>query len=171
MTKFLKKQDYTFVGDKMKRKLKKVLMPIFLSVICGSICGRIVYDIYDKELETDMNGEKIYLIQAGAYSTYDNMVNNTSLNNYIYQEDNDGLFKSIIGVTENYDNIENIKSTYSAEVIVSEYYSKDQELNQQIKEYDEKIKNSSNTEEIKSIVLEMLTLYKDQDSTLTQVIS
>ena len=112
MTKFLKKQDYTFVGDKMKRKLKKVLMPIFLSVICGSICGRIVYDIYDKELETDMNGEKIYLIQAGAYSTYDNMVNNTSLNNYIYYEDNDGLFKSIIGVTENYDNIEKIIDAY-----------------------------------------------------------
>lgn len=156
---------------KVKKRIKKVLLPIFLSVICGSICGKLVYGIYDKELDKDINGEKIYLIQAGAYSTYDNMVNNTSLNNYIYYEDTDGLFKSIIGLTENYDNIEKIKNTYSEEVIISEYYSKDEELNKQIKEYDIKIKNSTNEEEIKTIVLEMLTLYKDTDATLTKITS
>lgn len=155
----------------MKKKLKKVLMPIFLSVLCGAICGKLVYGIYDKKIERDMNGEKIYLIQAGAYSTYDNMVSNTSLNNYVYYEDDDGLFKSIIGLTEDYDNIEKIKSTYSDAVIVSEYYSKDQELNNKIKEYDKQIQASNNTEEVKKIVLEMLTLYKDQDSTLTQIVS
>lgn len=155
----------------MKKKLKKVLIPIFLSVICGAICGKLVYGIYDKKIEADVNGEKIYLIQAGAYSTYDNMVNNTSLNNYVYYEDDDGLFKSIIGLTENYDNIEKIKSTYKDAVIISEYYSKDQELNKKIKEYDKQIQDSGSTEEVKKIVLEMLTLYKDQESTLTQIVS
>lgn len=155
----------------MKKKLKKVLFPIFLSVLCGAICGRLVYSIYDKKLVQDIQGEKVYLIQAGAYSTYDSMVKNTSLNNYIYYEDDDGLFKSIIGLTECYDNIEKIKNTYSGEVLISEYYSKDEELNKKIKEYDLKIKNSKDKTEIQKNVLEMLTLYKDKESTLTQIIS
>lgn len=152
----------------MRKKLKKVLIPIFLSVICGAICGRLVYQIYDKKLDDDLKGEKIYLIQAGAYSTYDNMVSNTSVNHYVYYEDEDGLFKSIIGLTECYDNIEKIKNTYTGEVLVSEYYSKDKELNLKIKEYDKKIIKSTTDEEVKEIVLEMLTLYKDNDSTLLQ---
>ena len=153
----------------MKKKLKKVLFPIFLSVICGAICGRLVYSIYDKKLSDDIKGQKIYLIQAGAYSTYDNMVNHTLLSNYIYYEDEDGLYKSIIGVTEDYDKIEKIKSTYKDNVLISEYYSKDKELNKKIKEYDEKIKKASNEEEIKKLVLEMLNLYKDKDTTLIQI--
>ena len=53
----------------MLKKIKKVVTPIFLSIICGAICGKLIYQIYDKELETDLIGEKIYLIQAGAYKS------------------------------------------------------------------------------------------------------
>jgi len=153
----------------MKKKLNKVLFPIFLSVICGAICGRLVYSIYDKKINLDINGKKIYLIQSGAYSTYDNMVTNTKLSNYVYYEDDDGLYKSIIGLTENYENIEKIKNTYGKTVIISEYYSKDQELNDKIKEYDDKIKKTTNEKEIQKLVLEMLTLYKDKNTTLIKI--
>ncbi len=155
----------------MLKKIKKVVTPIFLSVLCGAICGKLIYQIYDKKLETDIIGEKVYLIQAGAYQSYDSMVHNTSISNYIYYKDQDGLFKSIIGLTENKENIEKIKSTYQAEVLVSEYYSKDKNLNNKIKEYDKKMISTTNQEELKKIVLEMLTLYKDNDTTLTQIIS
>lgn len=156
----------------MKKLLRKVFVPIFLSVICGSICGKLVYEIYDTNIKEDMNGKKIYLIQAGAYSSYDNMVDNTLVNNYVYYEDNDGLFKAIIGITEEYDNIEKIKLSYGKEVIVSEYYSKDEELNKRIEEYDIRLINTDNTEEVNKIVLEMLTLYKDTDNkTLVKITS
>lgn len=155
----------------MKEKLKKVVMPIFLSVICGAFCGKMVYHIYDQKIEKDLQGEKIYLIQAGAYSTYDNMVKNTSINNYVYYKDNDGLFKSIIGLTEDKANVEKIKNTYPADVIVTEYFSRNTELNQKIKEYDSKIKQTQTEEEIKQIVLEMLSLYKNEKQTLTQNLS
>ena len=75
----------------MKTIIKKVFIPIFLSVICGRICGNIIYNIYDKDLSKEITGEKIYLLQAGAYSNYDNMVKNTLVNNYVYYEDTDGL--------------------------------------------------------------------------------
>ena len=155
---------------KMKTFIKKVLIPIFLSVICGSICGKLVYNIYDNNITNEIEGKKIYLLQSGAYSTYDNMVKNTLVNNYIYYEDYDGLFKAIIGITENYDNIEKIKNTYGKEIIISEYYSKNKELNNKIKEYDKKISKSENKEEIQSNVLEMLSLYKDNnDKTLVKI--
>ena len=147
----------------MKKLLKKVFLPIFLSVICGSMCGKLIYDIYDKDLSKELEGEKIYLLQAGAYSNYDNMVKNTLVNNYIYYEDYDGLYKAIIGITEKYTNIEKIKKIYGKEIIISEYYSKNKELNKKIKEYDKKISKSENAEEIQNNVLEMLTLYKDND--------
>lgn len=153
----------------MKKKLKKVLFPIFLSVVCGGICGRLVYSIYDKKLDEEFGGKTIYLIQSGAYSTYDNMVKNSLLSNYVYYEDDDGLYKSIVGLTEDYDNIEKIKNTYKEKVIISEYYSRDEELNKKIKEYDIKIKKSNNNDEIREIVLEMLKLYKDRNITLVQI--
>ena len=155
----------------MKKKLKKVLLSCFLSIICGSICGKTIYGIYDKELESEISGEKIYLIQAGAYSNYDNMVKNTSLNNYVYYKDEDGLFKSIIGITENKNNIEKIKNTYSNEVIISEYYSKNTSLNNKIKEIDKQIEKTEKKEEIQELVLKVLKLYKDKETTLTQITS
>lgn len=170
MTKFLFLKCYNLGGDIMKR-IKSILLPIFLSVLCGAICGKVVYGIYEKELDNEIQGEKLYLVQAGAYSTYDNMVSNTKVNNYVYYEDDDGLFKSIIGITENYDNVVKIKKVYGKDVVISEYYSYDSVLNSKIKEYDKKLFSATEEEEIKKVVLEMLTLYKGNDAKLTQVIS
>ena len=63
----------------MIKQIKKVVTPIFLSIICGAICGRLIYQVYDKKLATDIVGEKIYLIQAGAYQSYDSMVDRKSV--------------------------------------------------------------------------------------------
>ena len=153
----------------MLKKLKKIMIPIFLSIACGAICGKIVYNIYDKKLYNELSAEEIYLIQAGAYSNYDNMVSNTFLSNYVYYEDEDGLYKSIIGLTEDYNNIEKIKSTYKDDVVIRKYYSKDKELNKKIKEYDKKIKNTNDEKEIKQIISEMLSLYKDKNTILVQI--
>ena len=154
----------------MKKKIIQGLLPIFLAVICGGICGKLVCDIYVETASTKLENSKIYLIQAGAYSTYDNMVSNTNIANYVYYEDDDGLYKTIIGITENYNNIDKIKNTYKGNVIISEYYSTDDKLNQKIEEYDKKISNLEDTTEIKKIVSEMLTLYKDnKNSTLIKI--
>lgn len=155
---------------KIFKKLFKVIVPIFLAVLCGSICGKLVFVSYDQKIITDLSGKKIYLIQAGAYSNYDNMINNTLLSNYVYYQD-EGLFKSIIGITLNKNNIEKITNTYNGEVIITEYYSNDQNLNNQINKYDKKIEQTTNTDEVKEIVLETLELYKDNDSTIIKVVS
>lgn len=153
----------------MKKKLYSFFTPILLSVIFGSFCGKIVYDMYDKKIEEDINGKKIYLVQAGAYSSYDNMVKNSMLSNYIYYEDEDGLYKSIIGLTLDYDNLDKIKNTYKENVLVREFYSKDIDLNKRIEEYDRKLKNTTNNDEINDIIDKVLELYKGKNNTLDKV--
>ena len=156
----------------MKRIVRKVVIPISISVICGFICAKLVYEVYDYKIEEEVNGHKIYLIQAGAYKTYDNMINNTSLNNYVYYEDEDGLYKSIIGITENKDNIDKIKNSYGKEVLVREYYSKNDEFNNKIKKYDNDLSKLNDNKEIQKKVLEMLKLYKDDNNkTLVKISS
>ena len=146
----------------MIKKLKRSILPIFLAVICGSVCGKLVCDIYVGSLSHNMDIPMIYLIQAGSYSTYDNMVDNTNVSNYIYYED-DGKYKPIVGLTLDSNNISKIKGVYDGETIVTEYYSDDSALNKKIKEYDEIINNTTDESEIKNIVLEMIDLYKDSD--------
>ena len=156
----------------MKKLFKKVLVPIFISVLCGFICGKLVYNVYDDKIEEEITGNKIYLVQAGAYESYDNMVSNTSVNNYVYYEDDDGLYKSIVGITENKKNIDKIKNSYGKEVIISEYYSKDEELNNKIKKYDEELSKLTDNKEIQNKVLEILKLYKsDNNKTIVKISS
>ena len=142
---------------------------IFISILCGAICGNIVYKIYEKKIDIELNGEKIYLIQSESYSTYDSMISNTLMNNYIYFKDSDGLYKLVIALTKDYDNIKKIKNTYTDDIIITEYYSKNNLLNQELKEFDQKLKQANTEEEIKKIIEKMLILYKD--ATLTQALS
>ena len=160
---------YNKRGDKMIKRLKQTLFSILLSIICGSLCGKIVYGIYDKKIDNDLGNEKIYLIQSGAYSSYDSMIKNVLMNNYVYFEDDDGLYKSIIAITQDLSNIDKIKNTYKDNVIVVEYYSNDLELNERIKEYDIKLKNTTDKNEIKNIILNVLKLYKDKNAKLIQI--
>jgi len=147
----------------MKSILKKAVVPIFLSIVCGSLCGRVVYGIYLGDDNLSFNNNLIYLIQSGAYSSYDNMRANTIGYDYVYYEEDD-LYKTVIGVTKNMDNVEKIKKIYGREVIVSEYYSNDNNLNNLLSQYDYNLLNETDDTKIKEIVIEMLNLYKEEDT-------
>lgn len=146
----------------MKEILKKAMIPIFLSIICGCVCGRVVYKIYLGNNELAYGGNLIYLVQSGAYSSYDNMRSNTIGYNYVYYEE-DELYKTVIGITKNKENIDKIKKVYDGEVIISEYYIEDELLNSKIIEYDNMLKKEEDNDKIKEIVIEMLNLYKGEN--------
>jgi len=145
----------------MKEILKKAITPIVLSIICGGICGKVVYSIYlnDEELAYDNN--IIYLLQSGAYSSYDSMRANTTSYDYIYYEEDD-LFKTIIGLTKNKDNIEKIKNAYGKEVQVSSFYIDNTKLNSKIIQYDNMLLKEEDNVKIQEIAIEMLKLYKEE---------
>lgn len=153
--------------EKIINQTKKVVIPVFISILCGGICGKIVYNIYD-ENDTFLTNSTMYLLQAGAYSSYDNMRANTMGNNYVYYED-DGLYKAIIGITSSYDNIEKIKNAYNGEVIVNEYYLNDIELSNKISKLDKELSKEEDSNNIKEIINSMLALYKEENINLTKV--
>ena len=144
----------------MKIILKKVILPVFLSVLCGALCGKTIYNIYLNNNELVFDNNVVYLIQAGAYSSYDNMRINTLGYDYVYYEEDD-LFKTIIGITKNKENIEKIKNIYGKEIIVNEYYTEDKGLNSKINQYDELLLSETDNDKIKQIIIDMLNLYKD----------
>ena len=148
--------------EKIKNQFKKVVIPVFISIVFGALCGHLVYTIYDDELSIDLNDNLVYLIQSGAYSTYDNMRANT-MGNYIYYED-DGLFKTIIGITKSKENVDKIKLAYGKDVVVNEYYIDNENLCNQIKEYDKKLNKVNDADEIQKITVSMLDLYKDVEN-------
>lgn len=146
----------------MKETLRKIIISILISSSLGSICGIFVYKIYFTDNMLSVDNNTIYLIQSGAYSSYDNMRASAVNYSYIYYEE-DNLYKTIIGITKSKDNINKIKEVYGNEVIVNTYYNDDELLNSKIIEYDRKLNNTNDTEEEKKIIIEMLNLYKKDD--------
>ena len=146
----------------MKEILKKAMIPVFLSIVCGCICGRVVYKIYLGDTKLAYDGNLIYLIQSGAYSSYDSMRSNTIGYDYVYYEEDD-LFKTVIGITKNSSNIEKIKKVYDGDIIISQYYTEDTYLNNKIIEYDNMLTKEEDNDKIKEIVIEMLNLYKGEN--------
>ena len=147
----------------MKNILKKALIPVFLSTICGSLCGSIIYKIYSGNNDLAYENNIIYLIQSGAYSTYDSMLVNSTSYNYIYYEE-DNLFKTVIGITKNKENLEKIKNTYGKEVIINSYYNNNTKLGDKISEYDLLLSNEEDGTKIKEIISKMLNLYKEENN-------
>ena len=91
------------------------------------------------------------------------------MGNYVYYED-DGLYKTIIGITKDKNNVEKIKTAYKQEVVVNQYYINNKDISNKIKEYDEKLKKAETNDEIQAITVDMLEIYKQvEDIKLTKV--
>ena len=143
----------------MKNKLKKIVMPIFLSVLCGFLCGRLMFSVYEEKGSTALESNIIYLLEDTTYNNYEEMKASTISANYIYYED-DGKYNVVVALTRNYDNIEKIKETYNKELKINKYLINNKE---KIEEYDNKLSETDDKEEIKKIIINMINVYKDKD--------
>ena len=146
----------------MKETLRKLVISILISSTLGSSCGILIYKIYFSDNILSLENNTIYLIQSGAYSSYDNMRASAINYSYIYYEE-DNLYKTIIGITKSKDNINKIKEVYGNDVVVNTYYNDDELLNSKLLEYDRLLNDAKDVEEEKKIIIEMLNLYKKDD--------
>ena len=96
--------------------LKKMIIPLILSILFGYFCGNFVFKIYKEKTDAILDSTKVYLLQTGAYTTLDSMKKNTTLKNYIYYQD-DGLYKTIMAITKDKDNINKIKKIYKKSLL------------------------------------------------------
>lgn len=154
---------YHYYGDDMKKIFRGVLVPLVISIMFGFICGKLVYKVYDEELENKLSSSKLYLIENGQYLTYDSMREENNGNNYVYYKDEDG-YKTVIGITRDENNIDKIKSLYSDKMNVEEYYVSNELLNDKQDEYDEILNNTDDVYKVKEVVDNILNLYREEDT-------
>lgn len=143
-------------------KLKKIVVPIFLSVFCGFVCGRLMFSIYEDKGSNVLNSNVIYLLQDSSYSDYETMKASGVSSNYIYYEE-DGKYNMVVAMTKNKNNIEKIKDVYGKDLKVTEYLLSDDSINDMIDEYDIKLGSTTDGEEIKKIIIDMINIYKDRE--------
>ena len=138
---------------KLKKRLKKIVVPIFLSVLCGFICGRLMFSIYEEESSNSLSSNVIYMLEDASYKDYDTMKASTLSANYIYYKE-DNKYNTVLA----------IEDVYDKELKVVKYLLSNEEVNNKIEEYDIKIKNTSDKEEIKNIIEEVINIYKGEDN-------
>ena len=142
----------------MKKLLKKIFLPIFLSVLCGFLCGKLMFSIYEDKEKNILTSNVIYLLEDTSYNDYNTMKSSFVSNNYIYYEEN-GKYNTV----KNRDNIDKIEKAYNKDFKIVEYLLSDDEINNKLDEYDKKIGNTSDNDEIKLLVEELNGIYKGRD--------
>ena len=147
----------------MKKMLKGILIPLFISILFGFVCGKFVYKTYKEDIYGDLRSSRLYLIQNGEYSTYDMMREENSGNNYVYYKEDD-KYKTVIGITRDYNNVDKIKSLYSDNLLVEEYYVSTELLNSKQDEYDVLLSQANDIHQVKEVVDNILNLYRSDDS-------
>ena len=147
----------------VKKFLNKILVPVIISIVCGFISGKFIYNLYMENNNDILKNNTIYLIESADYQTYDNMRLNSQTNNYIYYQEK-GTYKTVVGITKDEDNIKKISQVYNEDLKVSKYYLNDTNLNQKITNNDNLLKEANSNDEIKSIIEETLSLYKENNN-------
>ena len=146
----------------MKKLLKKIFLPIFLSVLCGFLCGRLMFSIYEDKEKYIISSSVIYLLEDTSYDNYNDMKTSFVSNNYIYYEEN-GKYNTVIAMTKDKNNIDKIEGAYDKKFTVVEYLLADSEINKKIDEYDKKIENTTDNNDIKLLVEELNGIYKGRE--------
>ena len=147
----------------MKKIINSVLVPILLAILFGITLGRYTYKTYKDNLYHNLKSSKLYLLENGEYNNINNMKEENNTNNYVYYKDKD-KYKTIIGITNNKDNIDKIKKLYNDNVLVEEYYIETQNINQKQLEYEKVLSKTDDIKEIKEATNNILNLYKTDDS-------
>ena len=146
----------------MKKLIKGIFIPLLGAIVLGYLGGRYVYATYKNNLYDNLTSSRLYLIENGEYETIDDMRNENSGNSYVYYKDDD-KYKSVVGITKNYDNIEKIKALYSDNLSVLEYYVASDILDNKQDEYEKQINDTDDLKEVKEAVDNILNLYRSDD--------
>lgn len=147
----------------MKKIIRSILVPLIIAIVFGYVGGRFVYKTYRNNLYDSLRSSRLYLVQNGEYDSIEDMREENSSNNYVYYKD-DNKYKSVVGITKDYDNINKIKSLYRDNLSVLEYYVANDILDSKQDEYEKKLNNANDLLEVKEAVDNILNLYRSDDS-------
>jgi len=146
--------------------MKKYLLTIIFALIIGFFLGNFLLRQYDdyRGLRVSSDGEEVYFIQYGVYSSIESMEENTiNLENYIYNIESDKYYV-YIGITKDKNNLENIKNYFKSlghETIVKNYFIKNTNFIELLNNYDLVLNQTEDTVAIASIICQVLQKYEE----------
>lgn len=138
----------------MNTNIKKIASIIGITLLFSFV----IFKAYNAEEE---KYRVLYIIQIGAYKSYDNVIKNTrTLENYIIRKEGD-LYKIYIAITFNEEVYNKLISLYGEKHDIFKKTLKitDKEFIEKIEDYDKVILNTNKTNNITIIIKEELKLF------------
>lgn len=153
----------------MKKLIRSIFIPMFIAILCGYVGGKFIYKTYKDNLYSSLRSSRLYLIEKGSYDDINSMREENSNINYVYYKDKD-KYKSVVGITKDYNNVDKIKSLYSDNLYVYEYYLSNDFLDSKQDEYEKDLGEATDIYDIKEAVDNILNLYRtDEEIKLIEI--
>ncbi|MEG0826399.1 MAG: hypothetical protein RR404_02895 [Bacilli bacterium] len=147
--------------------MKKYIAPVFIALLVGFFSAQFMFNQYDdKETLTPVfnNGENLYFIQQGVYSTIESLKDNMKdFNNYIYTIIN-AKYYAFIGITKNQENAQKIQDYYKQLgyiTYIKEFKVGNSTFLKSLSNYDNVLENTNDDNTIKTLINQVLTKYKE----------
>lgn len=147
----------------MKKMIKGIIVPVLLAIIIGFILGKYVFNNYKDNLYHELSSSKLYLLQSGEYDSIESMREANNKGSYVYFKDNN-KYKTVVGITKNYDSIDKIKELYSDNLLVKECYVPNGVLKSKQDEYEILLRKTNDIREVREAVDNILNLYRGGDN-------
>ena len=146
----------------MKKKIRGIIVPVLIALLIGYIGGKYVYRTYRDNLYDTLRSSRLYLVERGSYDSVNKMREDNDSINYVYYKDND-KYKTVVGITKDYDNVKKIKKLYDDKLSVTEYYVANEIVDSRQDEYEKSLKEAEDYQDVKEAVDNILNLYRSDE--------
>ena len=146
--------------------MKKYLFPVTISLLIGISMAYFIIKQYEGMpiLAVSSNAETLYYVERGIYSDLENMENNMKdFTDYIYNTENN-QYHTYIGITTNKENALKIQNYYKKlgyDTNLVEKITDNKEFINILRQYDELLSKTDDSESIKTICNQVLAKYEE----------
>ena len=146
--------------------MKKYILSFLIALTIGFFLCKFFLNQYNDYTSITVSnmGDILYFIQYGVYSDYESMEENTiNLQNYVYNIDDDKYYV-YIGITQDEDNKNKIVNYYSSigyETIVKEYQIKNEKFINELVNFDNVLRTTTDETAISSLINQVLIKYEE----------
>lgn len=143
---------------------KNIIIPILCACLLGYICASFIFNQYGITSFAFNEEGNIYFLQCGAYNTEEASKQKIEgIENKITMKEDDKYY-SYIGMTSSIKVAEEIQKIYKkkgADIYIKTKYIEEENLINQIKQYDVLLESSKTIEEINSVLKTVLATYDE----------
>lgn len=146
--------------------MKKYMFTFLAALTIGFFLSSFFIKQYDQynEIKISNNGEELYFIQYGVFSSIESMEENTiSLQNYVYNEENNQYYV-YVGITKENENANKIIKYYKElgyDTIIKKFSITSKQFLELLVNYDSILKQTEDETAISSIINQVLIKYEE----------